>query len=454
MQYNSVNQRSVTIKALAASALNSNSGSQISLACAKRTATERRGIHAWHPYYAGYSEAFVESALSYLSVNNTSTVLDPWGGSGTTGIVAARNGFSCISLDVNPVMATFAAAKAPNVLDNKNKVLKFLKEFDFSPIDTPDNFRASAIYDPATSLMLSRFLSTVDEKLSPLEKKVQICTAPHTDQNAHADVLSPTNSFVKAALFIAIRRLMGHVRLTNPTWIRKEQPAISFDSSTLLNQLKNITESMYADLEKFYALSSNTGALQSTIGDTRELSLATDSVDHIITSPPYLTRIDYAVSTLPELDLIGGENFVHQIRHQTTGAPIITQAQKLEDLRWGATCIELLRNIKNHSTQAAAGYYWKNITQYFMDIAASLKEIKRVLREGGNGLIVVQSSYFKDIEIPLGEIFVEMAENIGFSAKIVSRQIVRGHMAHKNKRSNIYKNNKVYFEDVVYIKKI
>lgn len=426
--------------------------SRISLACAKRTATERRGIHAWHPYYAGYSEAFVESALSYLAVGTTSTLLDPWGGSGTTGIIASRNGFSCISSDVNPVMATFAGSKSPTILENKDKIRKFLSGFNFSATEPPNNFRASAIYDPETALMLSQFLSAVDAELPPLMKKVRICTISTTDQNARGGVLSPVNSFIKAALFIAIRRLMGHVRLTNPTWIRKEQPAISIDSNALLIQLKSIAEFMFNDLEDFYASSNSLGALHSTTGDARKLTLAANSVDHIITSPPYLTRIDYAVSTLPELDLIGGKNFVHQIRHETTGAPIITQGAKSEDPKWGTICLDLLRNIKNHGTQAAAGYYWKNITQYFMDIAASLLELKRVLRIGGDGLLVVQSSYFKDIEIPLGEIFVEMAENIGFSAKIVSRQVVRGHMAHKNKRSNVYKNNKTYFEDVVYIK--
>ncbi len=40
--------------------------------------------------------------------------------------------------------------------------------------------------------------------------------------------------------------------------------------------------------------------LSSNFGDSRNLQLAAASIDNIITSPPYCTRIDYVVATLPE----------------------------------------------------------------------------------------------------------------------------------------------------------
>lgn len=60
------------------------------LASAKRSPSERKGIHSWHPYYAGYSEAFVTSAIEYLAINKSHLLLDPWHGSGTTALVASR----------------------------------------------------------------------------------------------------------------------------------------------------------------------------------------------------------------------------------------------------------------------------------------------------------------------------------------------------------------------------
>ncbi len=58
----------------------------------KRGVTERLGLHAWHPYYAGFSEAFVAEVLSELSVTRGGVVLDPMAGSGTTVVVAQQSG--------------------------------------------------------------------------------------------------------------------------------------------------------------------------------------------------------------------------------------------------------------------------------------------------------------------------------------------------------------------------
>ncbi|MBN6367482.1 hypothetical protein JZL89_19200, partial [Providencia rettgeri] len=83
---------------------------------AKRGKNERKGLHSWHPYYAGYSESFVKSVLHVEKLECGSTVLDPWIGSGTTGIVCQKLGINCIGIDINPVMSYFAAAKSKSII--------------------------------------------------------------------------------------------------------------------------------------------------------------------------------------------------------------------------------------------------------------------------------------------------------------------------------------------------
>jgi hypothetical protein len=41
------------------------------------------------------------------------------------------------------------------------------------------------------------------------------------------------------------------------------------------------------------------------VASSESLPIGDKSVDFILTSPPYCTRIDYAVATMPELALIG-----------------------------------------------------------------------------------------------------------------------------------------------------
>lgn len=414
-------------------------------------------MHNWHPYYAGYSEAFVESALAYLGANANTLVLDPWGGSGTTGVVASRSGTPALCLDINPAMATFAAAKSPLVLVHEDAILEFFHDImegiiAIGNVDGSEEDPLAAVF----SLDSVRLIHGVVEAIPFLAH-----TDSETDQIAVVQstvcypehLISPVYAFTMAVLFVTLRKLSGRESATNPTWVKAGDGGIELDPKTFFADLRRNAENMLADLRDFFRKIHAPATNFSLGADARDLPLKDNSVDLVITSPPYLTRIDYAVSTHPELSLFGNSELLSYLRHNTMGAPVITKEPKEQRPGWGSTCNRVLNLIAEHPTKAARSYYWKNIVQYFMDMDLALDEIKRVLKPNGQALIVVQSSYFKDIEIPLGEIYVEMGRVKGLTSKIAFREEVRGHMAHVNSRSSIYVKNKVYFEDFVYFTK-
>src|SRR5690554_4891121 len=77
----------------------------------------KSSIASIYPYYAGYSEDFVHSAIQVLGLDQNSLLLDPWNGSGTTSFVAAREGLNFIGYDLNPVMVIVSRAKLISPLD-------------------------------------------------------------------------------------------------------------------------------------------------------------------------------------------------------------------------------------------------------------------------------------------------------------------------------------------------
>lgn len=419
------------------------------LVSAKRTGKERRGVHAWHPYYAGYSEAFVEGALRYLCCTADSLILDPWAGSGTTCLVAARNGIASIGIDVNPVMATFAGAKNPEVLQFRKEIIDF-----FENCLTKTEKRV--VVNDADPLCETFSLKTVSH-IRLIWRHVfkgsykEVLTVG--SDSILGDAIKAKDAFIAAVLFVTLRQLSGIKNRTNPTWLEGRKEKISIPQSVLQAELCKKANEMLNTLDAFYQNSEISREIYSMVGNAANIPLPDRSIDCIITSPPYLTRIDYAISTAPELNIFGVGDLVTRVRHATTGAPVITKELKEQRDSWGFLCNEILDRIKSHDSKAAATYYWKNITQYFMDIDKAMSEIYRVLRPGGRGLIVVQSSFFKEIEIPLGQIYVEMARNKGFSSRIAFREEVRNHMAHVNTRSNKYVANKIFFEDAVHIEK-
>src|SRR5712692_6308315 len=66
-------------------------------------------VHRWYPYVEGFSAPYVRYLLDrFRGVIN---VYDPFGGSGTTQLVAASRGIDSFYCEVNPFMAFVAETK-------------------------------------------------------------------------------------------------------------------------------------------------------------------------------------------------------------------------------------------------------------------------------------------------------------------------------------------------------
>lgn len=426
----------------------------IKLPSAKRTRNEKTGIHAWFPYYAGYSELFVEKALSLLSLEKNSTVLDPWNGSGTTTLVAQRNNFNSIGLEINPVMNIFAQAKNLSNINYLNEIRNFtdqLLNFTYEEYILTSNDPILNFYTKQSACFVRSFISLIRSFCSShfqFSMKTVRKNIIYSNKQTH-----PAEAFLTIAALICAKQLSKHQVCSNPTWIKMPEQKISINKERFLQLYFQTIDNMCKDIEQYVSqVTLKTESLSLEASSTK-MCIKDNSIDAIITSPPYLTRIDYAISTIPELFILSSNYDLRSLRERTIGSPIIYDKSIKIRNEWGAKCKLILSQIENHESKASKSYYLPNILQYFHNIFLSLEEINRVLKINGSAIIVVQSSFFKDIEIPLSEIYIEMALELGNQATIISRDIVRNHMAHINQKSNSYKSNKIFYEDIVLISK-
>jgi DNA modification methylase len=151
------------------------------------------------------------------------------------------------------------------------------------------------------------------------------------------------------------------------------------------------------------------------VGSSERLSLPDESVNFVLASPPYCTRIDYAMATSAELSLLG---FRHasgfdQLRRNLMGSATVPKVHPAALPSWGSTCLEFLARLKNHTSKASETYYYKNHLQYFSSLSSSIREIGRVLRFDGKCVVVVQDSYYKDLHNDLSVMLTEMADSSG-----------------------------------------
>lgn len=213
-------------------------------------------------------------------------------------------------------------------------------------------------------------------------------------------------------------------------------------------------EKMSGQLRDFYSNSYSNANCTIFNVDSKKMMIDDSSIDLVISSPPYLTRIDYAVSTRLELEIVLGTDGYNSLRKRVMGTTTVPKFADAINPAWGALCLNVLSLVTSHNSRASSSYYLKNKIRYFYDAYNSMAEIYRVLKPGCSAYLVIQNSYYKEIEIPLYDIYCEMACSLGFSSSICVREDkVKTILGQINTKSKLYINDKHYFEKIIKVTK-
>jgi hypothetical protein len=217
------------------------------------------------------------------------------------------------------------------------------------------------------------------------------------------------------SLFRVVRALTGNFEGSNPTWVRrasKEDTLVDVEHSKL-DALVEADQELVAG--RLSSESYATTPVSIVTASSKKLPLADQSVDLVLTSPPYLTRIDYAVAYSRELAVLGiNVSQDRTLRADLMGTTLIRARRDHNEDPYGLIATDLVRQIRSHSSKASSGYYLKQTRQYLDDLVASFEEITRVSKDDAVMKLVVQDSYYKEIPVRLADICVEEAQRRGW----------------------------------------
>lgn len=369
----------------------------------------------WYRYYAGYSHEFVEDALDALELETGATVLDPWNGSGTTTFVAHEGGFAPLGFDANPALVVIARARllGPEVLESLDPL-------------------AADILAHAEGLVADRLLEE-----EPLENWLQAESALQVrrvewaiqhvlidhdrycrlSDGAAFDRMSALAAFFYVALFESVRSELRPFVGSNPTWVKVPEPEqrLTLDPNMLTGRFAAAVKRLAGRLGSRLAAGASDPTAVIRHANSVQLPLADQSVGGIVTSPPYCTRIDYIIASRPELAILGfDEDDLAALRRGMIGTPTINGKTPTRLDEWGPTAIAFLASVEAHSSRASSTYYRKYFTQYVDSLSRSLRELRRVLKQSGGAMLVVQDSYYKELRLDLARMASEMAEALGW----------------------------------------
>jgi hypothetical protein len=404
-------------------------------------------------YYASFSHSFVRTLLGELGLDRGGSVLDPWNGIGTTTTVAHSLGFKIIGFDINPALCVIAKSR---LLDSSviPSLIPLSQEIITNSRRTRSEYNES---EPLTQWFRPRTAAVIRS----IERSIfSILIDRHTDLSVYqmhsVSNVSSLACFFYVTLFKTARSFLSSFQSSNPTWIkvaRGEDQLIELPRESIHSAFRQALDESINSLNLVPPYQRESAAKSPTIdiADSRNLPLADGSILTVITSPPYCTRIDYAVATLPELSTIGCHNHnpLKRLRDNMIGTPTVSDRNIGIKKEWGDRARHFLSQVGSHNSKASGTYYQKFFCQYFNDFYLSLLELDRVLASGGNCVIVVQDSYYKEVHNDLAGITIDMVANLGWKLESRTDFPVKSLLANVNKSSRQYRKGSKAVESVL-----
>jgi hypothetical protein len=377
----------------------------------KRPSFETAGMADVFPYYAGFSFEWAKNELTFETDSTPPTVLDPWNGSGTTTLAARTNGLKSIGVDLNPVA---------NIVAQLRVQVGHAAQKCEPPATLTANYETQS--EPLLAWLSARGASRARAWAISLDSLPQ-----------------SVSSLGYVALFRVIRRLTKQFEGSNPTWVRRasrDHPVVDLDPRDLD---ACIMDEQTALLERLGTELHHGSPAAIITASSTALPLGDRSIDLVLTSPPYMTRIDYAVAYARELAIFGIDIASDRhLREELMGTTLIRRRPNVEGRKYASIATALADKVSSHESKASSGYYLKQVCQYLDDLVASFDEITRVSKDRAVMKMVVQDSYYKDIPIRLADICTEEAKQRGWKADDPDQFPVSRHLTQLNTPARAY----------------
>jgi DNA modification methylase len=303
--------------------------------------------HWIYPYKGKYHPQMIRALLNVIKAQRNDVILDPFIGSGTTLLECQLLGMNSIGTDVSQVCVLVSKVKTES--------FEAIKEIEEIKDELCEEGRGTTLY-------------SFEDKDGG--KKGGLSQAIDKIKNE------------KVRNFYKVAELIAHSD--------KSRRRRDFSQSFKTNVEKMLTSTK--DFESTVKeLKLTLGEVKVDIGDARKLDLKNNSVDGIITSPPYSIALDYVKNDAHALEALGYD--LERAREEFIGV---------------------------------RGKGKKKVELYNKDMEKSYNEMYRVLKDGKYCVIVIGNATIQGEEVRTVDMTVDYCEKIGFELEKNMDKIIFG----------------------------
>lgn len=379
------------------------------------TANTKTHTHCYHVYPAMMIPQ-VARRLIRLYGRPEGLLLDPFCGSGTSLVEARLAGMNAVGVDLNPFAVLLARAKttdydiqtvASEAKHLRNVVEELIKSDFAAPI--PRFFNIDYWFKPEVQSELALLRYAITRFVSPALQDFFLVAFAATVRDC-----SNTRRGEYKLYRIPAVQLGQHNPQVLPTfWERVGR------------NLRGLSE--------FLADCKPNTSVQVFEGDTRlGLPLSDESVDIILTSPPYgdsQTTVAYGQFSRLVLQWLGYDDEIAK----SVDKKALGGQRRAVDVTFHSPTLEyIVEQIEQHSPKRA-----EQVAQFYRDFAECFPEISRVAKADSVGCFVVGNRTVKGVRIPTDQILIEIAANFGWKhSTTYHRRIPNKRMPLRNSPTN------------------
>jgi len=357
--------------------------------------------HRWYFFKEGFSPLLVDTAIKKNNIEGKDLIIDVFSGSGTVPLVSSAANIESIGFEVNPFMAFVAKAKLSNIKYSTfdfylDKVLKGIKEGEASNLENYSTFSNNGINE--------KWLFNTS-----------VLRGFEGGWNTTKEIPNEARKLYRLALVSATMMNSNAVKDGKCLRYKKNWRELSYSKKDLIENFKENCKLISEDLK-------NTQIPKvATIlkGDVRE-TLKTTKIKKFklcVTSPPYLNSFDYSDIYRPELFLckfVTNNNNLGKLRLNTLRSHMQINWDLPKKSKFGS----VYQNCFNELFKRKE-LLWNNkipimIQAYFEDMEKLLIQLKKKAEKKAQLWIIVSTSAYAGVEIPVDLIIADIGTMIGW----------------------------------------
>ena len=305
--------------------------------------------HWYYPYKAKFHPQMVKAIINWMGLRRGEVLLDPFVGSGTALIEAKTIGVNSIGIDIDFVCILQSRVKC-DILDVP------VEELEAVPRERAFEFFERRRRSEAT---FARF-STSEELAAEWD-------------------LSSDRRVYEFYLLTYLYALSDYTYVKRDLWV-----GFNRNLDGILDTLRK-----WSKLKE--RLSFHLGEVRTEVGDARNLNLPSESVDGIITSPPYSIAVDYIKQDMHAFNYLG------------------------------INPDDLSKNLIG-----LRGRGDERIKNYQVDMRAAFEEMHRVLKPKRRCAVIIGDVTYNGERLPIKDWFIHYAKDVGFEVEGVIRRPILG----------------------------